>query len=158
MLSHLSRRKSINSQELITELYNEETFYPALIKDLINCMYEAIIESPFITHKRLCVLLPIFEKLKKRGVRVIVNTKDPLEQSNNYLRSEATESISNLKHSGIQVIYTDGHHRKLAIIDRTILWEGSLNILSQSNSTEVMRRIVSTEPAWEMVRFIGREN
>ena len=148
-------RRNSSIIEFPNTLFNEETFYPALIKDLNNCMYEAIIESPFITHKRLYILLPIFEKLKKRGVRVIVNTKDPLEQNNNYLSSEATESISNLQHSGIHVIYTEGHHRKLAIIDRSILWEGSLNILSQKNSSEVMRRIESTELAWEMVRFIG---
>lgn len=153
MLSLLARSRNYNCQRLITGLYNAETFYPALTKDLNNCMYEAIIESPFITHKRLNALLPIFENLKKRGVRVVVNTKDPLEQNNNYMSSEALESISNLQHSGIQVIFTEGHHRKLAIIDRNILWEGSLNILSQCKSIEVMRRIESTELSWEMVRF-----
>lgn len=86
-------------------------------------MYEAIIESSFITNKQSYIPLPIFIKLKKRGVRVIVNTKDPLEQNNNYTSSETSESIPNLHHSGIQVIFTEGHHRKLAIIDRTVLWK-----------------------------------
>ena len=56
---------------------------------------------------------------------------------------------------GVHVIITSGnHHRKLAILDRKVLWEGSLNILSQSYSREVMRRIVSTDQAEEMFRFI----
>lgn len=46
------------------------------------------------------------------------------------------------ENAGIQVLLADGgHHRKLAIIDRKILYEGSLNILSQINSREIMRRI-----------------
>lgn len=39
------------------------------------------------------MLLPILEKLKKRGVRVIAEV--PLKQNNNYLSNEATESLSN---------------------------------------------------------------
>lgn len=54
---------------------------------------------------------------------------------------------------GIHVIFTCGHHRKLVIIDRHILYEGSLNVLSQSDSAEVMRRIDSVKLAWAMVRF-----
>ena len=35
------------------------------------------------------------------------------------------------------------------------LYEGSLNILSQNDSCEIMRRIESTQLAWQMARFIG---
>jgi hypothetical protein len=38
-----------------------------------------------------------------------------------------------LQKLGVQVLYTSGHHRKLAIIDREILYEGSLNIPSQND-------------------------
>jgi hypothetical protein len=55
----------------------------------------------------------------------------------------------------VKVLYTVKHHRKLAIIDDEILWEGSLNILSQNDSCEIMRRTVSQQVASEMVRFIG---
>lgn len=56
---------------------------------------------------------------------------------------------------GITVLYTVKHHRKLAIIDGGILYEGSLNILSQIDSCEVMRRTVSQQLANEMVRLSG---
>lgn len=56
---------------------------------------------------------------------------------------------------GIEVLVTGGHHRKLAIIDDNVLWEGSLNILSQNDSCEVMRRIKSDVAANEMIRFTG---
>jgi hypothetical protein len=56
---------------------------------------------------------------------------------------------------GIEVLMTVGHHRKLAIIDENILWEGSLNILSQNDSCEIMRQIYSVESVKEMLRFTG---
>jgi hypothetical protein len=71
------------------------------------------------------------------------------------MRNESTHAIAKLQHLGVQVLFTGGHHRKLAIIDRQILWEGSLNILSQKDSCEIMRRIPSTQLAWQMTRFIG---
>jgi hypothetical protein len=56
---------------------------------------------------------------------------------------------------GVLVLYTGGHHRKLAVLDKHILWEGSLNILSNNGTCEVMRRIESRELAEQMVRFLG---
>ena len=103
------------------------------------------IESPFITNRRLNVLLPTLLKLKDRRVRITINTRDPeAHDDNEYLRSEARAAVSSLQHKGIQALFTGNHHRKLAVIDRQIIWEGSLNILSYRNSCEVMRRIEST--------------
>jgi phosphatidylserine/phosphatidylglycerophosphate/cardiolipin synthase-like enzyme len=139
---------------LTSKLFNEHTFYPKFLKDLNNCQKELIIECPFITNKRLGILLPTFEKLKKRGVRIAINTRDPEDHGCEYMRSEAVRALSTLHRIGIQVIYTDNHHRKLAILDRHILWEGSLNILSQNNSSELMRRIESVQLSWEMIRYL----
>ena len=60
---------------------------------------------------------------------------------------------------GVQVFLAENpqkklFHRKLAIIDRKILWEGSLNILSQSHSRELMRRIEDRETTLETFNFL----
>lgn len=56
---------------------------------------------------------------------------------------------------GIQVLLENGgHHRKLAIIDCKILWEGSLNILSHNNTREIMRRINSPSVSLQMINFL----
>lgn len=138
-----------------SKLFDEGNFYPAFMKDLSKCQQEAIIESPFVTQRRLETLLPTIQKLKGRRVKVVINTRDPLHSDDEYMRDESTRAIAKLQHLGVQVLFTGGHHRKLAIIDRQILWEGSLNILSQNSSCEVMRRIPSSPLAWQMARFIG---
>jgi phosphatidylserine/phosphatidylglycerophosphate/cardiolipin synthase-like enzyme len=155
MLSTLLQRRQSHSQDLLTsKLYNEDTFYAAFEKDLKNCHSEVIIESPFITNRRVSQLLGILEKLKERRVRVTINTRDPEEHNDNYMREEAHSALSTLQYSGIHVIFTESHHRKVAVIDRRILYEGSLNILSQNNSREIMRRTESAQLAWQMIRFI----
>jgi len=140
-----------------TQLHDQNSFYAAFLKDLSKCQHEAIIESPFITRRRLQTLLPTIQKLKKRRVRVVINTRNPLEEKD-HVRDGSIRAIAELQHLGVQVLFTGGHHRKLAILDRQILWEGSLNILSQSDSCEVMRRISSVQIAWQMTRFIGIDN
>jgi hypothetical protein len=43
-------------------------------------------------------------------------------------------------------------------MDDDILWEGSLNILSQNESCEIMRRIESSHLAYQTLRFLNLED
>lgn len=143
------------SDELTSsQLYDERTFYKALLRDLDLCRYEAIIESPFITSHRVASLLPIFKKMRSRDIRIVVNTRHPSEHEQLY-SDQAWAEIKQMQQLGIEVFFTGSHHRKLAIFDRKILWEGSLNILSQNDSCEIMRRIESASLADQMLRFIN---
>lgn len=153
MIGRLLRRDTCGAYELVnSKLFNQSTFYPAFARDLGACSREVVIESPFLTMRRTSVLLPLFRMLKSRAVRVVINTRDPREQDG-LMRSEAERSLNALRNLGVIILLTGGHHRKLAILDRRVLWEGSLNILSQGDSCEVMRRIESASLAEQMVAF-----
>ena len=97
---------------------------------------------------------PILHRLKKRGVVILLNTK-PLEEHDEIYKLQAQESLSLLQSAGIEVLFTVKHHRKLAIIDREIIYEGSLNILSYRDSCEIMRRMTSALEAEMLIDFIG---
>lgn len=150
------RRQADSSDLLTSKLFSHETFYEAFIRDLRYSSDEVVIESPFITLSRTESLLPLLQKVTKRGVRITVNTKDPLDHDMPF-SIHAKEAISMLRSIGVQVLFTGGHHRKIAVIDRQVLWEGSLNILSQNDSCEIMRRTRSKQLASEMVHFLGLE-
>jgi hypothetical protein len=137
-----------------SRLYDQNTFYNAFFKDLHHAKSLAIIESPYITKKRMAQLIPVFRKLRSHNVRIIVNTK-PLEEHNPLLYEQVLRAIGEMQDIGIEVFMTVGHHRKLAIIDESILWEGSLNILSQNDSCEIMRRIKSNYAIKEMTKYTG---
>jgi phosphatidylserine/phosphatidylglycerophosphate/cardiolipin synthase-like enzyme len=133
-------------------LFDESTFYRAFVSDLHRCRDEALIESPFITSNRVASLLPIFGKMRSRGVRITIITRDPAVHDTPF-DTQARTAVDELLDIGVQVIYMGGHHRKIAILDRRILWEGSLNILSQNDSCEIMRRIESEVLATQMIGF-----
>lgn len=135
-------------------LYDEKTFYNRFSQDLHEAKEEVIIESPYITTPRMRLLRPIFQKLVNQGVKVFVITRDPKEHEQGMeIQSEA--EISHFEAIGVQVLLCVGnHHRKLAILDKEVLWEGSLNILSQTHSREIMRRIESKKLAEEMFEFL----
>ena len=72
------------------------------------------------------------------------------------MEEQSETEISKLEALGVQVfLCTGNHHRKLAILDRTVLWEGSLNILSQTHSREFMRRLEGGGFAVDLFNFIG---
>ena len=138
-------------------LFDESTFYQQFTKDLLRSTSEVVIESPFITTKRMNKLVPVFNKLVKRGVKVYIITRDPKEHQPDYAEQSERE-IQHFERIGVQVLICIGnHHRKLAIIDRKILWEGSLNILSQIKSREIMRKIDDENHAQEMYDFLKLE-
>lgn len=135
-------------------LHNEKTFYQAFLADLASCQEEVIIESPFITSERMKSLWPTLRRLVARGVNIYVMTRDPREHSSGY-DEQAEVEIQSMEIEGIQVLLCTGnHHRKLAIIDREILWEGSLNILSQAKSRELMRRLEGGGFAVDLFQFL----
>ena len=135
-----------------SRLFDNNSFYKAFERDLRRARHSVIIESPFITSRRMEHLLPILIKLCRKGIKVVVNTRNPEEHNVEYM-IQAEDAVAAMQEIGIKVLYTVKHHRKLAIIDDEILWEGSLNILSQGDSCEVMRRTVSSSLAWQMICF-----
>jgi phosphatidylserine/phosphatidylglycerophosphate/cardiolipin synthase-like enzyme len=140
-----------------TSLHDEKTFYSHFLSDLEQSQSEVIIESPFITIARMKTFWPVFRRLVARGVKVYVVTRDPREHTDGYDDQSEVE-IQEFEAVGIQVLMCTGnHHRKLAIIDRNILWEGSLNILSQAKSREFMRRLEDGGFAVDLFNFIGYE-
>lgn len=144
----------MSSNSLNSQLFDEKTFYQRFWRDLENCQEEVVIESPYITYQRMKTFDRIFEKLIKKGVNVYFITRDPKEHEIG-MEIQSEEVISHCERIGIQVLLCLGnHHRKLAILDRKILWEGSLNILSQTYSREIMRRIEDKKITLEMFNFL----
>lgn len=140
-----------------SQLHDEHSFYQKFFQDLEKCQEEIIIESPYITSERMRTFDRLFEKLLKKAVKIYIITRDPKEHSP-FMEPQSEDAISWCERVGIQVFLCVGnHHRKLAMLDRKILWEGSLNILSQIKSREIMRRIENPEITLEMLNFLKLE-
>ena len=144
----------VSSTELTdSTMFDEKTFFQKFINDLQGAKEEVIIESPFITIDRMKKFVPVLQDLVSKNILIYIITRYPQEHSNEFT-FQAEEAIRWCENNGIQVLVCKGkHHRKLAIIDKKIVYEGSLNILSQLHSREIMRRIDDKSVTEETIKF-----
>ena len=167
MISHaqsfkqlLKRRDDAIKAEKISEsqaidLYNENTFYKALTADMLAAKKEVIIYSPFVSKFRTDFLKPTIEKLIDRNIDIFVFTR-PIEEYDSTMQPQIGCALKRLEELGVCIFYPGRYiHQKVAIIDREVLWEGSLNILSHRASNEMMRRTAHVESATQVMQYIG---
>lgn len=138
-----------------TSLFNEKTFYRAFVKDLLTAKKEVIIYSPFVTKYRSEYFKRTLTTLKRRNIAVFIFTR-PIEEHDLMMKNEVSCALRDYEALGTSIMYLPGQiHEKAAIIDREILWEGSLNILSQRQSREMMRRIPDETSAKHVLSYLG---
>ncbi len=147
------RSQSTAPQTASYILTDENSFYYKFEQDLNRAKQEVIIESPFITVPKMRSLKPMFERLVQRGVAVYVITRHP-EEHDSVMAEHSEAGIQYFEKLGVQVLLCRSHHRKLAIIDRSIVWKGSLNILSHRSSREFMEREESKQKAEALFSFL----
>src|SRR5690606_10952742 len=89
---------------LASRLFDEGSFYEAFLRDLRRCRHEVLIESPFITSNRIASLLPIFTKMRSRGISITIITRDPAAHDAPF-NMQASCAIDELLSLGVHVIY-----------------------------------------------------
>ncbi len=135
-------------------LFNEKTFYKEFVKDMLNAQKEIIIYSPFMTKFRSEFFSKVFKALQRKNICVFIFTR-PLEEHDYLMQTEIKLALKEYEESGASIIYLPGFiHAKVAVIDREILWDGSLNILSQRESKEIMKRTVDEDMAIQVITYL----
>lgn len=145
------RRKAMEGTELpknadLPSIYSELYFYEKLREDLSSAKDSVVIMSPFITVNRTTQFEELFRGLLAKGVKLYVVTRPPQEQVGQ-LETMGQEMVRELKKLGVEIVLKKHLHEKLAIVDKRIIWHGSLNILSHRNTSELMARFFAT-PSW----------
>ena len=148
-------KRLIHGNELLTsKLFNERTFDQSFRRDLKKAKKTVVIESPYLTERRARYFAPLFKVLSKRRVKIRINTRHHKYHSQE-MRIQAEIAARILLANGVKIYtYDDLRHRKLAIVDNKILWEGSMNILSHGRSREIMHRSNSSYLCREIIKFI----
>ena len=105
------------------------------------------IYSPFFTENRLKQLLPVFKEAISRGKTIKIVTKTIANRAANK-RDFYRYWERQLCDIGVIVHHKNDMHEKLIFVDRNIVWNGSLNVLSYTGRTsEFMMRSVGLDIA-----------
>ncbi len=134
-----------------TVLTDEKVFWELFITDIENAEEEILIVSPYVFPGRLHQLQPYLSAALARSVRIrlIIGHKP----QGDYATPDQVQN--DLKQHGFEVNIQPSIHYKTAVIDGRISWEGSLNILSHSNTKEHMRRFFGKGIATEILNNLN---
>ncbi|HRT69988.1 MAG TPA: AAA domain-containing protein [Syntrophales bacterium] len=133
------------------QMYTEKNFWAQFFQDVIRSQQRLIILSPFLSVRRSSNFMDYFRVMKERGIDIRVYTR-PRNQQTGEMANQADIVIDQLRSIGVMVIERRSMHQKVAIIDDTIAWEGSLNILSHKDTAEHMRRFEGQSTIEEIIR------
>ena len=136
--------------------YRAENFYPAFESDLGEAREDIVIVSAFVTARRVTKLEATLRGAIERNVSVRILTKPPEKQFDNEpMKRSAKEGVQILKDLGARVEFNPETHEKISVIDNSIVWYGSLNILSQYESSESMMRFAGEATARQLLGDVG---
>ncbi len=132
----------------------QEAFFAKLIQDLDGAENRVVIYSPFMTQNRVGQMAPHIKAAIERGVRVYVITKTATAEERKRQVDTYRHIEASLIEWGVVVAHKRNMHEKVVLIDDEIVWTGSLNTLSFSDTQEVMERRKSAKIAADYIKTL----
>ena len=121
-------------------LVDQDLFFPLLKKDIEKASQFIVIYSGFYTANRISDLLENLKSKIKSNVKVKIIVPPP-DQNGSMDILDSKQILEKLEALGVVVEFRAKTHQKAVLIDENIVWFGSLNPLSHSNTLETMMRI-----------------
>ncbi len=123
-------------------IYDQNSFQERFLQDIAQAGESVVIVSPYVTVKRVKWIEATIAQCIQKRVKATVVTRDPqtLPASS---RGAAQAAIQMLQGQRVEVICREGIHQKYAVIDGSVVWYGSINLLSFGASRESVMRLVS---------------
>jgi hypothetical protein len=125
-------------------VFNQSTFDPAIEADISNAKESIVIFSGFVTPSRVAKLGDLLRLKALEGVKIRCVTRPPkLNGTMDPARGKA--ALDALERINCVVDCRARIHEKIVLIDKEVVWHGSLNVLSHTHRTdEAMTRLVNS--------------
>lgn len=135
-------------------IFDNTNFLPVYHHDLLNAAREAVIVSPFVTRRRTLQMLAHLEAVVAKKVSVVLVTR-PITAYKDKDRPALEETFASLQNTGVRLLSKANIHQKFAVLDRKIVWYGSINLLSYGSAQESIMRLASPNIAQELIKTLG---
>ncbi|MDE6347993.1 MAG: helicase, partial [Bacteroides sp.] len=132
-------RNNVSKQELI---YDGQTFSEPFRQDLLAAKHSIVISCQKIKFKYTTRLLPLLRELTTNGIEVVVCIK------------EQDYSENGLREYGIEVQCDENLSVQCVIIDKSIVWYGSINFFGYNTEENNVIRIIDSSIANELLDII----
>ena len=133
-------------------IYDIENYFETYKDDLINANNEVIICSPSVRASKINKLIELMKSVQERGVRITIITWDM--DSDKYGDTGLHAALlDDLRSYGFNVVVSETVSEHFSIIDKSIVWYGSVNFLGREDVEDNLMRIVNTSVANELLEI-----
>jgi len=133
-------------------IFDSKTYKAIYEKDLLNAAKEIVISSPGLNVPKVKQLIRQMRRVQENGVGITVLTLEP--ESYPEARVDVTKQlVEEMVSVGMQVKLMSQMHEHYAIVDREIVWYGSMNLLSSEKEEDNLMRVVSEEIVEELMEM-----
>ena len=140
----------VDKQEVSNSIFDGLGYWTVFEKDVLSVAKSIVISSPFLSSRKVEWLVEQSETLQKRGVTITVFSLRPDEYPEDG-REHHTDLLRRLASAGVCVKTQSHCHERYAVIDQSLVWYGSMNLLSNSKEDDSLMRIVSPSIAAELL-------
>ncbi|MGI6056136.1 MAG: TOTE conflict system archaeo-eukaryotic primase domain-containing protein [Bilifractor sp.] len=121
-------------------------------QDLLQAKKEIVICSPGLRVKKIESMIHLLKPIQEKGIEITVLTWKM--DNDRYGSSEARAVLTEkLREAGVDLRLMEEVNEHFTIIDREIVWYGSVNFLGKEDIEDNLMRIISPEAAGELLEI-----
>ena len=146
-----------DKQEITNSIFDSQSYFDIFEKDVISAAGSVVISSPSFSYKKVNWLCSESDDLLQRGVSIVVLTVTPEDYPEDG-RELHSAHILRMESSGIKVTKLNQYRERFAVIDSSLVWYGSMNLLSNEKDDDSLMRINNPAIAYELLEFAISES
>jgi superfamily II DNA or RNA helicase len=143
----------VGEKQVANTIYDIDTYGDVYNRDLHESKESVVISSPRINTKKVKQLIEVLTPKYELGLNVTIVTWHPdcYKYGNDSARFEL---IENLRRAGFEIRLKTENCERFAVIDKSIVWYGSINLLSKEDEEDNIMRIDDASIAAEVLELM----
>ena len=139
-------------KQVANAIYDIESYAEIYWRDIEEAISDVIISSPRLNNQKVNHLIALLGKRQELGVKVTIVTWLP--DAYKYGRDDVRmELMERLRKAGFEIRLVEETCEHYAVIDRNIVWYGSMNLLSKEDAEDNLMRVCSKDIAAELLEM-----
>ena len=144
---------SINGEkQKANAIYDMESYSDVFWKDIAEAKHDVIISSPTLNNEKVKRIILELENKQELGIKATVVTWHP--DVYKYGRDDVRmDLLERLRKAGFEIRFVEENCEHFAVIDKEIVWYGSVNLLSKEDAEDNLMRVCSKDIAAELLEL-----
>lgn len=133
-------------------IFDVDTYGEVYRKDLLTANKEIIIASPVISGPKIEALIQLLKDQQEKGIRIRIVTWE----ADRYGFGDSAywmELQERMRANGFEINHVEDYCQHYCIVDREVVWYGSMNFLGKEDSEDNLMRVCSKEIAAELLEI-----